>query len=194
MVGYLSSARRGVFFYFISSCRANGTRMIVMKFGGTSVGTTESIDSAAKIVAAAVEKRTKSAGIEPHAEQSPENPGVLVVVSAMGGVTNTLIDAAQAAAAGDETPYRDARSQLLVRHQVVAGQLIEDGVERAGLGRLFDNRLREFERLCRSITVLGELTQRGLDVVSGVGERLSAPLLAAVLRANGVKAQFVDAG
>ena len=168
--------------------------MIVMKFGGTSVGTTESIDSAAKIVAAAVEKQDQSAGPQEHPDHSPENPGILIVVSAMSGVTNTLIDAAQAAAAGDETPYRDARSQLLVRHQVVAGQLIEDGVERAGLGRLFDNRLREFERLCRSITVLGELTQRGLDVVSGVGERLSAPLLAAVLRANGVKAQFVDAG
>ena len=168
--------------------------MIVMKFGGTSVGTTDSIDSAAKIVAAAVEKQAQCEGGQERPDHGPESPGVLVVVSAMGGVTNTLIDAAQAAAAGDETPYRDARSQLLVRHQVVAGQLIEDGVERAGLGRLFDNRLREFERLCRSITVLGELTQRGLDVVSGVGERLSAPLLAAVLRANGVKAQFVDAG
>ncbi len=168
--------------------------MIVMKFGGTSVGTTDSIDSAAKIVGAAVEKQAKCEGGLERPDHGPESPGVLVVVSAMGGVTNTLIDAAQAAAAGDETPYRDARSQLLVRHQVVAGQLIEDGVERAGLGRLFDNRLREFERLCRSITVLGELTQRGLDVVSGVGERLSAPLLAAVLRANGVKAQFVDAG
>ena len=168
--------------------------MIVMKFGGTSVGTTDSIDSAAKIVAAAVEKQAQCEGAQERPDHGPESPGVLVVVSAMSGVTNTLIDAAQAAAAGDETPYRDARSQLLVRHQVVAGQLIEDGVERAGLGRLFDNRLREFERLCRSITVLGELTQRGLDVVSGVGERLSAPLLAAVLRANGVKAQFVDAG
>ncbi len=168
--------------------------MIVMKFGGTSVGTTDSIDSAAKIVGAAVEKQAQCEGVLERPDHGPESPGVLVVVSAMGGVTNTLIDAAQAAAAGDETPYRDARSQLLVRHQVVAGQLIEDGVERAGLGRLFDNRLREFERLCRSITVLGELTQRGLDVVSGVGERLSAPLLAAVLRAHGVKAQFVDAG
>ncbi|MYJ77741.1 MAG: aspartate kinase, partial [Caldilineaceae bacterium SB0670_bin_27] len=129
--------------------------MIVMKFGGTSVGTTDSIDSTAKIVAAAVEGQNQSAGVEGRPDQGSESPGVLVVVSAMGGVTNTLIDAAQAAAAGDETPYRDARSQLLVRHQVVAGQLIEDGVERAGLGRLFDNRLREFERLCRSITVLG---------------------------------------
>ena len=167
--------------------------MITMKFGGTSVGATESIDSVARIVAAAVEQRAEGANAQGRGDHRSEHTGVLVVVSAMSGVTNTLIDASQAAAAGDETPYRDARSQLLVRHQVVAGQLIEDGVERAALGRLFDNRLREFERLCRSITVLGELTQRGLDVVSGVGERLSAPLLAAVLRANGVKAQFVDA-
>ena len=169
--------------------------MIVMKFGGTSVGTTESIHSVARIVAAAVEKQAENGYLNcDGSDGEVGSPGILIVVSAMSGVTNTLIDAAQAAAAGDETPYRDGRSQLLVKHQVVAGQLIEDGVERAGLGRLFDNRLREFERLCRSITVLGELTQRGLDVVSGVGERLSAPLLAAVLRANGVKAQFVDAG
>ncbi len=168
--------------------------MIVMKFGGTSVGTTDSIDSVAQIVACAVEKQVERAPAAPNGGPEEDSPGVLVVVSAMSGVTNTLIDAAQTAAAGDETPYRDARSQLLVRHQVVAGQLIEDGAERAALGRLFDNRLREFERLCLSITVLGELTQRGLDVVSGVGERLSAPLLAAVLRARGVKAQFVDAG
>ncbi len=168
--------------------------MIVMKFGGTSVGTTDSIGSVAQIVACALEKQAARAPAASDGEPGEDSPGVMVVVSAMSGVTNTLIDAAQTAAAGDETPYRDARSQLLVRHQVVAGQLIEDGVERAALGRLFDNRLREFERLCRSITVLGELTQRGLDVVSGVGERLSAPLLAAVLRARGVKAQFVDAG
>ena len=179
--------------YFISR-RASHTRMIVMKFGGTSVGTTVSIDSVAQIVACAVEKQVERAPAAPDGGPEEDSPGVLVVVSAMSGVTNTLIDAAQTAAAGDETPYRDARSQLLVRHQVVAGQLIEDGAERAALGRLFDNRLREFERLCLSITVLGELTQRGLDVVSGVGERLSAPLLAAVLRARGVKAQFVDAG
>jgi aspartate kinase len=157
--------------------------MIVMKFGGTSVGTTDSIAQVAQIVAQKV------------AEQAQTNrPGVIVITSAMSGVTNTLIDSAQAAAAGDEGPYREARSQLLVKHQVVAGQLIEDGVERAALGRLLDSRLREYERLCRSIAILGELTNRGLDVVSGLGERMSAPLLAAVLRARGLKAEFVDAG
>ena len=41
--------------------------------------------------------------------------------------------------------------------------------------------------------MLGELTERGLDVVSGLGERLNAPLLAAVLRANGIAAEAVDA-
>ena len=51
--------------------------MIVMKFGGTSVGTTDSIDSAAKIVAAAVERQTQRDGAE-------ESPGVLVVVSGDG--------------------------------------------------------------------------------------------------------------
>jgi aspartate kinase len=81
----------------------------------------------------------------------------------------------------------------MAKHQMVAGQLIGDGVERAALGRLFDSRLNAFERLCRSVEVLGELTPRGLDVISGTGERLGAPLLAAVLRANSVAAEWVDA-
>ncbi len=157
--------------------------MITMKFGGTSVGKTDAFAQVAEIVAAAVESQNQLG-----------RPGVVVITSAMSGVTNTLIDAAKAAAAGDEAPYHEARSTLLVKHQLVAGQLIEDGVERAALGRLFDDRLREFERLCRSIAVLGELTARGLDVVSGMGERLAAPLLAGVLRAKGLHAQFVDAG
>ncbi len=157
--------------------------MIVMKFGGTSVGTTDSIAQVADIVAQKVAEQAQAA-----------RPGIIVVTSAMSGVTNVLINSARAAAEGDESPYRESRSQLLVKHQVVAGQLIEDGVERANLGRLIDGRLHEYERLCRSIAVLGELTDRGLDVVSGLGERMSAPLLAAVLRAKGLHAEYVDAG
>ena len=80
-----------------------------------------------------------------------------------------------------------------MKHQSVAGQFIDDGAERAALGREIDERLESFARLCSSIGVLGELTQRGLDVVSGLGERLNAPLLAAVLRANGIPAEAVDA-
>ena len=152
--------------------------MLVLKFGGTSVGDAKAISQVAQII-----KNTKE-----------KDPNVVVVTSAMSGVTNTLIAAATAAAQGNEQPYWDARSELLLKHQIVAGQLIDDGVERAAYGRMVDERLRSFERLCHSIHVLGELTARGLDVVSGLGERMAAPLLAAVLRANGVDAESVDAG
>ncbi|MCO6451559.1 MAG: aspartate kinase [Caldilineales bacterium] len=151
--------------------------MLVLKFGGTSVGNTQAFAQTAEIIARARQK----------------DPNVVVVTSAMSGVTNILIHAARSAAAGHEQPYREARSDLLLKHQLVAGQLIEDGVERAAYGRLIDERLRSFERLCQSIFVLGELTTRGLDVVSGVGERMAAPLLSAVLRANGVDSEWVDA-
>jgi aspartate kinase len=156
--------------------------MIVMKFGGTSVGTVEAFAQVAAIVADQVAGQAAAA-----------RPGVAVVTSAMSGVTNLLIDAAQRAANGDETFYLQAEETLRVKHQTVAGQLIDDGGERAALGRIFDERLAEFNRLCSSIAVLGELTHRGLDVVSGLGERLAAPLLAAVLRAQGVAAEYVDA-
>ncbi len=152
--------------------------MLVLKFGGTSVGNTQAFAQTAQIIA-----RARS-----------QDHNVVVVTSAMSGVTNTLIHAARSAAGGHEQPHREARSDLLLKHQLVAGQLIEDGVERAAYGRLIDERLRAFERLCQSIFVLGELTARGLDVVSGLGERMAAPLLAAVLRAHGIEAEWVDAG
>jgi len=151
--------------------------MLVLKFGGTSVGDAKAIAQVAQII-----KNTKE-----------NDPNIVVVTSAMSGVTNILINAASAAADGDEQPYRDARSDLLLKHQIVAGQLLEDGVERATYGRMIDERLRSFERLCHSIHVLGELTVRGMDVVSGLGERMAAPLLAAVLRATGVDTEWVDA-
>ncbi len=156
--------------------------MIVMKFGGTSVGSVEAFAQAANIVAKQAEEQAQTA-----------RPGVVVVTSAMSGVTNLLIEAAQRVAQGDESFYHEAENTLRIKHQSVAGQLIDDGSERATLGHLFDERLQEFNRLCSSIAVLGELTKRGLDVVSGLGERLSAPLLAAILRAHGLDAEYVDA-
>ena len=156
--------------------------MIVMKFGGTSVGSADAFAQVTKIVA------------QHAAEQNAtDHPGVVVVTSAMSGVTNMLIEAAQKAARGDESFHQMQQDSLLLKHQVVAGRLVEDGTERAALTRIFEQRLAEFDRLCSSIAVLGELTNRGLDVVSGLGERLAAPLLAAVLRAAGIKAEYVDA-
>ncbi|HRW48814.1 MAG: aspartate kinase [Caldilinea sp.] len=156
--------------------------MIVMKFGGTSVGTADAFAQVAEIVKHQAAQQAATG-----------KPGVVVVTSAMSGVTNMLIEAAQKAAGGDESFHQVQEDSLLLKHQVVAGRLIEDGSERAALTRSFEERLTEFGRLCGSIAVLGELTPRGLDVVSGLGERMAAPLLAAVLRASGLRAEAIDA-
>ncbi len=156
--------------------------MIAMKFGGTSVGDVDAFEAVIDIVAKAA-TREKEAG----------RPGVVVVTSAMSGVTNLLIEAAKRAADGDVKYCHEVADTLRVKHQFVASRFIEDGTARAVLGREIDERLGSFTRLCESINVLGELTQRGLDLVSGLGERLNAPVLAAVLTASRVPAEAVDA-
>jgi len=100
------------------------------------------------------------------------------------GVTDLLIDSAKAAAAGDKQRYRDARATLITRHRDASEALVPDLDELSQLQMQLDERVREFERLCMAVAILGELTDRGLAVISGLGERLMAPLLAAALRAK----------
>jgi bifunctional aspartokinase / homoserine dehydrogenase 1 len=152
--------------------------MRVLKFGGTSVGDAKAIAQAVSIVA----------------DQAASDPNIVAVTSAMRGVTDLLIDSARAAASGDRSRYRDARLTLLGRHHDAAEILVTD---LDALNRLLsevDERIREFERLCMAVAILGELTDRGLAVISGLGERLMAPLLAAAMQSRGLPAQFVDAG
>ncbi|CAN5383885.1 aspartate kinase [soil metagenome] len=157
--------------------------MIVMKFGGTSVGSVEAFAQVAKIVKQKV------------AEQAATSrPGVVIVTSAMSGVTNTLIDAAKkAASTGDENAHREVQNALLAKHRAVADHFIKDSTERAAVDRLLEERVAALERLWRGIAALGELTSRGLDIVSGMGERINAPLLAAVLRTQGLNTAALDA-
>ena len=152
--------------------------MRVLKFGGTSVGDAKAIAQVVSIVA----------------DQATHDPNVVAVTSAMRGVTDLLIESARAAASGDRGRYRDARLTLLGRHHDAAEALVPD---LDALNRILsdvDERIREFERLCMAVAILGELTDRGLAVISGLGERLMAPILAAAMRARGLQAEFVDAG
>jgi bifunctional aspartokinase / homoserine dehydrogenase 1 len=151
--------------------------MRVLKFGGTSVGDAKAIAQVVAIVA----------------DQAAHDPNVVVVTSAMRGVTDLLIDSARAASSGDRSRYRDARLTLLGGHHDAAEALVTD---LDALNRLLsdvDERIREFERLCMAVAILGELTDRGLAVISGLGERLLAPILAAAMRTRGLQAEFVDA-
>jgi aspartate kinase len=152
--------------------------MRVLKFGGTSVGDAKAIAQTIAIVA----------------DQVGRDPNTVAVTSAMRGVTDLLIDSAKAAAAGDRQRYREARQTLIARHRDAAETLVPDLDELGQIQTQLDERVREFERLCMAVAILGELTDRGLAVISGLGERLMAPLLAASLRARGVPAEFVDAG
>jgi aspartate kinase len=111
----------------------------------------------------------------------------------MRGVTDLLIDSARAAASGDRGRYRDARLTLLGRHHDAAEALITDLDALSRLLSDVDERIREFERLCMAVAILGELTDRGLAVISGLGERLMAPIVAAAVRARGLQAELVDA-
>jgi aspartate kinase len=155
--------------------------MIVHKFGGTSIGDPDKISNVADIIINNCEK------------QQGLNPGTVVVVSAMSGVTNQLIRSARAAARGDDLLYREIKAQLLRRHLEAVEQLLSPGSARLEVGGTIEDRLNELERFLRSIAILGELTPRGRDAVVSFGETLSAAILAALLRHRGHPSRAVSA-
>ena len=147
-----------------------------MKFGGTSVGSAERIAQAADLALASV----------------GQGHQVVIVTSAMSGITNQLITAARNAAGGNYQPA--VRDNFYERHKAVADQLIKDRPEiRKSALEMIQQRLDQFEKLCCGLSMVHELTPRLLDVISGTGERLCAPLLAGAITARGGRAEAVEA-
>jgi len=151
--------------------------MIVMKFGGTSLGDGETINRAVDIVIQTLKDKGQ----------------VVVVVSAMSGVTDTLLSAATSAAQGDAETFRRARWALSDRHRLAMTEAIGYEEARLQLMEEIEALLSDFESLCRSIHIMGELTARGSDAVVSLGERLMARILAAALRDRGERATAVEA-
>ncbi len=149
--------------------------MLVNKFGGTSLGDAKRFAEVARIVA----------------EQQDQQP--VVVVSAMSGTTNALIDGARAAEEGNRGQYAHVVRGLFARHQKVIDALLQDSAERTEIGGQIEEHLEGYRRLCDSIATLGELTMRGHDAVASIGEQLSSRILAAVLRQRGINAVAVSA-
>jgi len=167
--------------------------MIIHKFGGTSVGDAQCFANVADIV---IEHSGGKGGRRSSLSGGKGGnaaPGIVVVVSAMSGVTNQLIAGARAAAEGKDTVYREIKAELLDRHLKVVESLLTRNPARLEVGGLVEDRLHDLERLYRSIAVLGELTVRGCDAVASFGEHLSVNILAAVLRERGVRAQAISA-
>jgi aspartate kinase len=111
----------------------------------------------------------------------------------MSGVTDMLIRGATTAAAGDRATYVELERQLRERHIVALGELADESEDtravRAQVAALID----EFALLCHSVSVLGEVSPRAMDAIAGLGERMSARLVAAALRARSVAAEAIDA-
>ena len=148
------------------------SKPIVFKFGGTSVASPPAIEAVAKIVAAEKGER-------------------VVVVSATAGTTDALVKAAEQAASGDAAGAEQIIERLSEQHRNLIADLV--GVNGAtALSEIVDLTDRT-TALLRSVALLRECSTRSLDAILSYGERVSAPIVAAVLIAKGVPAEALSA-
>ena len=148
--------------------------MKVVKFGGTSIGSHEGIKKIIEILKGA-EYRTRTG---------------VVVVSALSEITDSLIEISRLAAKGGDS-YMEIAGNIKKRHeQTAAAFLTGPALEKAlkNLGSLFS----ELNRVLEGAAILHESSLRTLDLVISFGERLSACLLAPILTAHGLSAEFLD--
>jgi aspartate kinase len=148
------------------------SKPIVFKFGGTSVGSPGAIEAVAKIVAAETGER-------------------VVVVSATAGTTDALVRAAEQATSGDAAAAQQTIERLSEEHRNLIADLV--GVNGASaLSEIVDLTDRTIA-LLRSVALLRECSPRSLDAILSYGERVSAPMIAALLTARGVAAEALSA-
>lgn len=149
--------------------------MKVLKFGGTSCGTTESIQAVLGIIKGKQAKGEK----------------IAAVFSAMGGVTNQLLKAGDLASTGD-TSYFDIVKGIEDRHFTVVRALIDVKSQ----SKVFANIrtiINELEDLLKGVSLIREISARTSDLIVSFGERLSTTLIHEILHAQGVDCQFLDA-
>jgi bifunctional aspartokinase / homoserine dehydrogenase 1 len=152
------------------------SKLQVMKFGGTSVGDASCIARAAQIVSRAAREH-----------------GVVVVVSAMTGVTNRLVEAATRAGLGDAQAGAALIEALRGQHLDALAALVPEGQARTETARGMEETLAEGQRLFDGTALLRELTPRALDSISSLGERLCAPIFAAALGELGMRGVAIEA-
>lgn len=147
--------------------------MKVLKFGGTSVGSVQAIQQVFHIV-----------------QQQSVNNKLVVVVSAMGGTTDVLINAGNYAAHGDET-YKDLIKQIELRHLDTVKALVPVQTQSSALS-LVKKLCNEIEDLCNGIFLLGELSARTKDKLVSYGELISSQMIAAFFNAQGLVTAWKD--
>ncbi len=149
---------------------------LVMKFGGTSVGSADALARATRIIRDAREGY----------------PRLVVITSAMSGVTDLLLKSALLAAQGDTGSLPEAESILREKHFAAAEALINNAELHQKTKGQIDSLIEALVALCRAIAVLGEASPRALDAVASLGERMSVRLLSAVAEEAGIRVQAVE--
>ena len=147
--------------------------MKVMKFGGTSVGSVKSILSLKKIVEA--EARTQP---------------VVVVVSALDGITDKLIATSQMAKQGDEH-YREEFDAMVTRHHQMIEAIITDDKKRIDLFNNVDQLFDQLKSIFYGVYLIHDLSKKTEDTIVSYGERLSSHIVAAMVK-NGVRMNARD--
>ncbi len=135
--------------------------MKVLKFGGTSVGTVESLKNVKAIV-------------------EGQHTGCVVTVSALGGITDRLIDTARRASETDRT-YIDRYQEIVDRHHAVIDGVVTNPMRNKEVTAMVDALLRELSTLFDAISLLRELTPRTLDLIVSYGERMSCLIVSHML-------------
>jgi aspartate kinase len=149
--------------------------MIVVKFGGTSVGAGAQIDQAARIV------------------HSMREAKPIVVVSAMGGVTDALLQAGEAAVTGETRQREDKLWEIRSRHDQAINELFKDRNIAVSVQETERMIWEEIQKVFTGVSLLREMSTRSRDLVSSFGERLVVPIFAQYLRVLGLEAEPVDA-
>lgn len=153
--------------------------LLVMKFGGTSMGNAERMRVAAQLIA----------------QQHSRRP-VLVVVSAMSKITDLLLETLRRAELGDSAVVETNVRVLLDRHLEACSDLLRDIAPNTDARRQtcddVHSLVREFQRIANGILMLGERPPRSVDEAIAIGERLSSSLLADYLKATGLDSTAVN--
>lgn len=136
--------------------------MKVLKFGGTSVGSPSSILNVKKIV---------------EAQSEP----VVVVVSALGGITDKLISTSRLAVEGD-TAYLDSYSEMVSRHHEMIDSIITDSTTKTQLLQKVDQMLDDLKSIYQGVFLIHDLSTKTMNAIVSYGERISSNIVAALIK------------
>jgi aspartate kinase len=149
--------------------------VIVLKFGGTSVGDAEAIERTAAIVKGRLARQPA------------------VVVSALGGATNSLLAIGEQSAKGHLIGALRGVETLRDRHFQQCEKLLGTSAEASDVAAEMSASFDELASLAEALSILGHATPRSFDAIAALGEQLSSHLVASFFRLRGIQAEHVDA-